>query len=186
MLKTFINHLLSTIHHDNPLMDIPNTDCWGLKSNEDGFIDLDCWDPRQSSQDVYKVVTLPIIGDPRTLAPIPPHWAILGGVLSAGIKSIQLPTREIFQIGGSHLLLVIHCQYKVKVSKKKSRIEETKRSMLVPAGLKVVDLVEAFKRIGKVTGVFEIPATNDIQTNDTRTAADLGWKHGTELRLEMF
>jgi len=58
-------------------------------------------------------------------------------------------------------------------------------SMLVPAESKVVDLVEAFKGIGEVTGVFEIPATNDIQTTDTRTVADLGWKHGTELRLEM-
>jgi hypothetical protein len=171
------------MHHDDPLTDIPNTDCWGLKGNEDGFIDLDRWDPRQSSQDVYKVVALPVVGDPGKLAPVPPQWARL----SSGIRSIHLPSQEVFQIREPHLLLVIRCQLKVKVSKKKSMIEESRRSMLVPAELKVVDLVEAFKGIGKVTGVFETPATvSNIQTNDTRTAADLGWKHGTELRLEMF
>jgi hypothetical protein len=75
---------------------------------------------------------------------------------------------------------------KVKVSNKKRRIEETKTNVLIPAELKVVDLVEAFKVIGKVTGVFEIPANlSNIQTKDTRTATDLGWRHGTELRLEM-
>ena len=56
LLKAFINHLLSTIHLDNSLTGIPNTDFWGLEDNEGGFINLDSWDPRQTSQDVYKVI----------------------------------------------------------------------------------------------------------------------------------
>jgi hypothetical protein len=164
------------------MTDIPNTDCWGLEGNEDGFIDLDCWDPRQSSQDVYKVVALPVIGDPRTLAPIHPQWAIYGGMRSR-IKSIQLPSREVFEIGGPHLLLVIHYRQKVRVSNRRSTFVDRKSSILVPAELKVVDLVEAFKGIGTLTGVFV--NLRNTQTNDTRTAADLGWSHGTELRLEM-
>lgn len=145
------------------------------------------WDPRQSSQDVYKVISLPVIGDPGILAPIHPQWAILGeGLWHSRIKSIQLPSQEVFKIGESHLLLVIHLRVKVKVSKKHKKIEQKKDNVLIPADLKVVDLVEAFKVIGKVTDVFEIPTnSNNIQTKDTRTAKDLGWRHGTELRLEM-
>jgi hypothetical protein len=33
---------------------------------------------------------------------------------------------------------------------------------------------------------FEIPdSSSNIRTADSRTATDLGWRHGTELRLEM-
>jgi hypothetical protein len=49
-----------------------------------------------------------------------------------------------------------------------------------------LDLVKAFTVIGNVSGVFEIPdSSSNIQTRDTRTATDLGWRHGTELRLEI-
>jgi hypothetical protein len=49
-----------------------------------------------------------------------------------------------------------------------------------------LDLVKAFTVIGNVSGVFEIPdSSSNIQTRDTRTTTDLGWRHGTELRLEM-
>jgi hypothetical protein len=184
-LKAFINYLLSTIHHDN-LTEIPITDRWGLKGNEDGFIDLDKWDPRQASQDVYKVIALPVTSGPGILTPIHPQWANLGGLWLSRVKSIQLPSQEVFEIRESHLLLVIHYQVRVKVSKKRTKIVETRNSVLIPADLKVVDLVKTFRVMGNVSGVFEIPdSSSNIRTTDTRTATDLGWRHGTELRLEM-
>jgi hypothetical protein len=178
---------LSTIHHDNSSTEIPNTDYWGLEGNEDGFINLDSWDPRQTSQDVYKVIALPVTSGPGILTPIRPQWAILGGGLwPLRVKSIQLPSREVFEIRGSHLLLVIHYRVRVRVSKKKTKIEETRNSVFIPADLKVVDLVKAFKDMGNVSGVFEIPdSSSNIRTTDARTATELGWRHGTELRLEM-
>jgi len=186
LLKAFINHLLSTIHQDNSSTETPNTDCWGLEGNEDGFIDLGSWDPRQTSQDVYKVIALPVTSGTGTLPPIHPQLAILGGLSPSRVKSIQLPSREVFEIRGSHLLVVIHFRVRVKGSKKKTKIEETQDSVLIPADLKVVDLVKAFKDKGKVSGVFEIPdSSSNIKTTDARTATDLGWRHGTELRLEM-
>lgn len=184
-MQAFINHLLSTIHPDD-LTEIPNTDCWGLKGNEDGFIDLDGWDPRQTSQDVYKVIALPVISDPRILSPITTQWAVLGGGLRRPrVKSIQLPSQEVFEIRGSHLLLVIHWRVKVRVSKKKTKIEETRNDIMIPADLKVIDLVKAFRVGGSVSGIFETDSLINIQTTDTRTATELGWRHGTELRLEM-
>jgi ssDNA-binding replication factor A large subunit len=69
---------------------------------------------------------------------------------------------------------------RVRVSKKKTKIEETQNSLLIPADLKVVDLVKAFKVTGNVSGLFEIPeSSRNIQTTDTRTATELGWRHGT-------
>ncbi|KAI9779638.1 MAG: hypothetical protein M1839_007303 [Geoglossum umbratile] len=159
----------------------------GLKGNGDGFIDLGGRDPRQTGQDVYKLIALPVMSDPRTLTPIYPQWATLGGGLRPSrVKSIQLPGREVFEIQGSHLLLVIRCRVKVRVSNRKTKIEETRNSILIPADLKVVDLVKAFNVIGNVSGVFEVPdSLSNIQTRDTRTTTDLGWRHGTELTLEM-
>jgi len=73
-----------------------------------------------------------------------------------------------------------------RVSKKKTKIEETRNGVFIPADLKVVDLVKAFKDMGNVSGVFEIPdSSSNIRTTDARTATDLGWRHGTELRLEI-
>jgi hypothetical protein len=75
---------------------------------------------------------------------------------------------------------------RVRVSKKKTKIEETRNSVLILADLKVVDLVKAFKDISNISGVFEIPDySSNIRTTDARTAMDLGWRHGTELRLEI-
>jgi hypothetical protein len=133
------------------------------------------------------VIALPVISDPVLLNPINPQWAILGNGSSPSLmKSIQLPSQEIFEIRGTHLLLVIHYSVRVKVSNKKTILEEKRKSILVPADLKVVNLVKAFKVVGNVKKVFEIPdSLSNIETKDTRTVTDLGWRHGTELRLEM-
>jgi hypothetical protein len=155
------------------LTDIPAIGCWGLEGNENGFMNLDGWDPRQANVNVYKVIALPILRGGSRLRTL-------------SVKSIELPSQEIFEIRGSHLLIVVHCQVKVRVSNKKSRTEETKRSVLIPTDLKVGDLVKAFQVIGKTGGLFEIPdLSSNLRTKDTRTAMELGWKHGTELRLEM-
>jgi hypothetical protein len=185
LLKAFINHLLFTIYHED-LAEIPKADYWGLEGNEGGFIDLDGWDPRQTRQDVYKVIALPVSSDPRTLNPISTEWAVLGGgSWPPSVKSIQLPSRELFEIRGPHLLLVIHWRVRVRISNKRTKIEETRNTILIPADLKVIDLIKAFKVGSNVSGFFKISDFNNIQTTDTRTAAELGWKHGTELRLEM-
>ena len=70
---------------------------------------------------------------------------------------------------------MIHYRVRVKVSKKKTRIEETQNNVLIPADLQVVDLMKAFKDMGNVSGVFEIPdSSSNIRTTDARTATDLG------------
>ena len=122
-------------------------------------MDLDSWDPRQTNQNVYKVIALPIMSDPATLTPIYPQWAILGGSLlrTSSVKSIQLPSQEVFEIRESHLLVVVHYQTKVRVSNRRTRIEESRHTVLISSDLKVFDLVKAFKAIGNIGRIFEIP-----------------------------
>ena len=75
---------------------------------------------------------------------------------------------------------------KVKVSNRRIRVEETWNNVLIPADLKVVDLMKAYKVIGNVSGIFEISdLPSNMWTTDTRTAMELGWRHGTELKLEI-
>ena len=134
------------------------------------------------------MIALPVSSDPETLNPISTQWAVLGGGGSwpPRVKSIQLPSREVFEFRGPHLLLVIHWRVKVRVSNRRTKIEETSNNILIPADLKVIDLIKAFKVGGNVSGFFEIPdSSRNIQTTDARTATELGWKHGTQLRLEI-
>ncbi|KAI0126992.1 hypothetical protein BJ170DRAFT_425728 [Xylariales sp. AK1849] len=186
LLKAFISNLLSELRQDNYLRNIPDTDHWGLEGNEDGFLDLRSWNPRQTNQYIYKVIALPLMSDPKTLTPIHPEWAILGGCQPSRIKFLPLPNGEVFEIGESHLVLVIHYRLKIRNFSKRTRVEEKKKHVVISADLQVVDLVQHFKSIGNLSETFELPnSASKLRTTDTRTAADLGWKHGTELRLEI-
>jgi hypothetical protein len=184
-----VNNLLLTIHRDNSLMGIPKPDHWNLEDEGKDFIALCKWNPRLAHHNVYKVVALPTMSDPGALTPLYPRWATLEGVLlPSRVKSIELPSQEVFEIRGSHVLLSIHCRVKVKINKKESRMEESRYSMIIPVDLKVVDLVKGFKVTGNVSGVFVISDSMNnvnIKRKDVRTAADLGWRNGTEVRLDM-
>ena len=171
-------------------MEIPEPGRWGLEGNEEGFINLENWDPRKTNLNVYKVLALPSPSDPTALTPIYPQWAALGGLWQAsGVKSIQIPSQEIFEVRGSHLLIVVHYQWRVRISNRKSRTEEKQHRLLIPADLKVKDFMKAF-RARSYTTMDEMPSWSmNFQTTDpltdTRTVKELGWRHGTELKLEM-
>jgi hypothetical protein len=151
-------------------------------------VNLDNWDPRKTILDVYKVVALPSPSDLTTLSPIYPQWAALGGrsLQTSGVKSIQIPSQEVFEVRGSHMLIVIHCQWRVRISNRRSRTEEKQHQILIPAGLKVMDLVKAFQASSYTNRLYETAnSSSNLLATDTRTAEELGWRHGTELKLEM-
>lgn len=167
------------------------TDCWGLKGSEAGYMNLDVWDPRQKMQDAYKVVALSSTTISEMIEPIPiyPQYTTLGGGSSSrplDVKTIELPSQKVFEIRGSHLLVLIKYRVKERFSKNKTKIGISQKIMLIPANLKVLDLVKALKDVGKVSGLYKMPNSERmIQTTDPRTATELGWGHGTELMLEM-
>ena len=191
LLEGFLNQLLLTIHQKDPLAEVPKARCWRLEDNDHGLIDLNSWNPRQADQEVYRVIALPVTEDSTMLNPIHPNWAVLGGGMRIPhIKSIQLPSQELFDIQGySHILVVIHFRLRVKIAKKRHEIEESTNTILIPAELRAIDLVKALKGSRQTTEFSDISDPSNIRMlNSTKvqTAADLGWKHGTELRLEMF
>jgi hypothetical protein len=69
---------------------------------------------------------------------------------------------------------VIHYRVRVRVFKNKKKIKEIRNSVLIPADIKIVDLMKAFKTINNISGVFKIPdSLSNIRTTDARTATDL-------------
>jgi hypothetical protein len=190
LLEGFVNHLLSTIRQKDPLTEVPKAKCWRLEDNDHGMINLNSWNPRQANQEVYRVVALLVTENPKILNPIHPEWAVLGEELwTSQIKSVQLPSKEMIDIQDfSHILLVVNCEVKIRTSKKKHRFKESRNTVLVPADFKVRDLVNAFKgsrqmtELGDISDPFNITVLNPTKS---QTVADFGWKHGTELRLEL-
>ena len=64
---------------------------------------------------------------------------------------------------------------RVRVSNRRTKIKETRNSVLILVDLKVIDLVKPFKVIGNISRVFEIlDSLSNIRTTDTQTATDLG------------
>ncbi|KAI9739945.1 MAG: hypothetical protein M1818_005001 [Claussenomyces sp. TS43310] len=191
LLKAFINELLSTLYLSSPMEDLPRADDWELRGKSGDSVTLKNWNPLQRKQEVYTVVPLPVTSDSITLQPILPHWAILGGdgwKLTSSVKSIEFPSKEMFEVQNSHLLVVVHCQKKVKISNnsKTRKIETSRHSLLIPSNSTVIHLVKAFKETSQAFGVFEGLDSEANLRGDNRTARELGWRHGTELRLQMW
>ena len=64
---------------------------------------------------------------------------------------------------------MIYCRVRVRVFNRRTKIEETRNSVLILVDLKVVDLVKPFKVMGNISGVFEIlDSSSNIRTTDTR------------------
>ncbi|KAI9830638.1 MAG: hypothetical protein M1819_005448 [Sarea resinae] len=177
-------NLLSKLNHEYPILDTPSPGFWKMKKNgiEE---DLNEWNPHQLDSDKPLLI---ISNVEKSLVPIefirptqdgrPWAWA-------HEMRSFQLPSHVVFELqGDSHMLLVLRCQIKVKLSKKQRKIHETSHSILVPAEYGVAEVL-ALVRASAVSGVFEEPNPNDLR-KDNRSARELGWKHGTTLRLEMW
>lgn len=185
LLKEFINGILATIRKRNhPSTEIPSTNHWGLKADDDGFIDLDSWNPRLEGKKFYRVMDLPPSSESKAIDPICTTWTIFGEGIST---SIQLSSRVILEIPQSSLLIMMSYDKKVKSSKKKSTLEGKKHCVLIPADLKVIDLVKAFQFVGNISGIIggSANALEVLQITDTRTAKDLNLKNGTELVLQL-
>jgi hypothetical protein len=185
---------LSLLKGDKSLTGIPDLNCWGLVGSGDDFLELNDWDPRRELQDVYRVMALPAMSSPDMGNSLRLQWAALrGDSWNTGARTIKLPSQEIFEIQGSHLVVVIWYRVNVRASFKGKKRTETREeihdSVLIPANMKMTDLVKAFENISgmsrRVSALYKMRDTeNDMRESD-RTATELGWKHGTQLVLEM-
>jgi hypothetical protein len=180
----FVDNLLSKLNHEYPTHDTPSPGIWKLMIN-DVEQDLNKWDPQNLKPDAPILIVpriekslVPITTTPTTQKGNEWAWAY-------EMRSFRLPADVVFELeGDSHLLLVLRCQTKYRVSNRRTKIIETIHRILVPADYAVAEVLKLV-RARTVSGVFEEPSPNDLR-NDNRSASELGWKHGTILRLELW
>ncbi len=180
----FVDGILSTLSHEFPTINSPRPGSWKLTRN-DNEEDLGKWNPYHLDPNTPIFVSS---NAENHLAPITSTFAsrpASSWTWAPETKAFKLLTRDVFTLDGdSHLQLVLRCQTKAKISKKQRRIDETIHSVLVPADYRVADVLRAM-RTSAVNGVFEEPHADDLRL-DHRSASELGWKHGTTLRLELW
>lgn len=101
------------------------------------------------------------------------------------MMSVRFPDRDAFLLEGyNHVLVVLRCQTKHRISKKKATIEETSHTMFIPVTYTVQDLLRLIQA-SNVCGVFLEPNKDNLRLSGS-SASELGWKHGTVLRLELW
>ena len=100
-------------------------------------------------------------------------------------KSFMLPVGDTFLLkSDSHVLLVLHCQTRVKISNKKRRVDKTHHSILVPIGYTVQDVLKLIRN-RPINGIYHEPEGESVLF-DSRALSELGWTNGTVLRLELW
>jgi hypothetical protein len=183
-----VDGLLKELAHQYPTTVSPQPGVWKLvRDNAD--VDLDKWDP--CSLEVDK--TFYITSNIKT-SNIKTSSAIVASTTATGNKSwtwgnemmsVHFPDRDAFVLEGyNHVLIVLRCQTKHKISKKKSRIEETSHAVFIPMSYTVQDLLRLIQT-SHVCGVF-VESHGDNLRSSGSSARELGWQHGTVLRLELW
>lgn len=174
--------LLEELAHQYPTTASPQPGVWKLvRDNAD--LDLDKWDPCSLGVDKALFITSSIISSraivASTTATLKGSWTWVNGMMS-----VHFPDSDAFVLEGySHVLLVLRCQTKLK-SKKKKGIEETSHTVIIPTTYTVQDLLRLIQA-SKVSGVFEESHEDNLRSSRS-SASELGWQHGTVLRLELW
>ncbi|KAH8588521.1 hypothetical protein B0O99DRAFT_746776 [Bisporella sp. PMI_857] len=183
-LRAFVDSLLSKLSHEYPMHDTPSPSFWKLSINGTEE-DLENWDPNRLNPDIPILIVSNIGKHLVSITTAPTTRIGSSQALVHEMKSFRLHPGAVFELqGSSHLLLVLRCQTRVKISNRKRGIDETIHTMLVPADYTAAQ-VSKLVRASCVNGVFEDPKPKDLQA-DNRSVSELGWKHGTILRLELW
>ena len=179
--------ILRKLAKEQPTIDTPEPGAWKL-STSNNQVDLDNWSPYSLEADMPIFISskeaersLPVITAAGT------EWGASWGWVS-GMQSIELPGGKAFLLkGDTHVLIVLCCQTKVKVSKKASRIEVKKHNVLVPVEFTVPDILGLI-RASVVNAVYLDNSGDNSWGNllsDPRSVRVFGWKSGTVLRVEL-
>lgn len=180
--------LLTELAHQYPTTVSPQPGVWKLvRDNAD--VHLDKWDPPSLELDKALFVTSKIITS-NTI--ITSTTAMRNGswTWGNGLMSVCFPDRDAFLLKGyDHILVVLRCQTRVKISKKQKRIEETSHTVFIPMAYTVQDLLGLIQA-SKVSGIFVGSQEDKSKEDNLRwggsSAGELGWGHGTVLRLELW
>ena len=156
---------------------------WKLvRANAD--VDLDSWDP--SSLELDKPLFI-ASNMKKSRAIIASTTATRNGSWTWGdrMMSVRFPDQGAFVLEGyNHVLVILRCQTKSRISNKKKRIDETSHTIFIPMTYMVQDVLSLIQA-SNVCGVFLEPSEKILLWSGS-SAGELGWKHGMSLRLELW
>jgi hypothetical protein len=147
--------------------------------------DLNKWNPHNLKRDMPMIIVSNIETSLEPITTTPSTRNTSSWAWAKETRSFGLPADVAFELqGGSHLLLVLRCQTKVKISNRQKRNEETVHNIWIPANYGISEVMKLV-RASSINSVYDESNQNDLQM-DKRSARELGWKHGTTLRLELW
>jgi hypothetical protein len=182
-LCDFVDGLLEKLAHQYPTTVSPKPGVWKIVTAK-ADVDLDRWDHRSLELDKPLFITSNI---KNSRAVIAGTAATRNGswTWADGMMSVCFPDQGPFVLEGyNRVLVVLRCQTKYRVSNKKKRIDETNHTMFIPMTYTVQDVLRLIQA-SNVCGVFLEPHEDNLRWSGS-SASELGWKHGTVLRLELW
>ena len=185
-----MDNILLNAQNNFPRKDLPEPGYWKLEDSQHKLVSLDKWNSYDADKMMYTVLPTLLPGHPVSDFPHLSQAFLGSGSWRriSDLRSFQLSPYQCLEVRGqSHLLIVIHCRGKVRLPNKKKRIEESRHEFLIATQTSISDLVAGLQTTNGTGTLFIVPETsNGLKLTDNRIVAELGWAHGTELRLEMW
>ncbi|CZS92480.1 uncharacterized protein RAG0_03063 [Rhynchosporium agropyri] len=182
-LCDYVDALLEDLAHQYPTTVSPKPGMWKLV-RADADMDLDKWDPRSLELDKPLFITSNIKPSHAVIASATALHNV-SWVWADGMMSVCFPGQGAFVLEGyNRVFIVLRCQTKFRVSNKKKRIDETSHNMFIPMTYTVQDVLRLIQA-SNVCGVFQEPHESNLRWSGS-SASELGWKHGSVLRLELW
>lgn len=99
--------------------------------------------------------------------------------------SVRFPEQNAFLLQHhDRVLVILRCQTKYRVSNKRKDIRETNHTVFIPMTYTVHDVLGLIQA-SHVSAVYSDHREDNLRSTGL-TARELGWKHGTILRLELW
>lgn len=173
-----MDNILLNAQNNFPRKDLPEPGHWELEDSQHKLVSLDKWNSYDADKMVYIVLPMLLPGHSVSDFPHLPQ-ATLGSGSWRQISDLRLFQLSLYQClevrGQSHLLIVISCQGKVRLSNKKKRVEESRHEFLIATQTRISDLVVGLQTTNGTGTLFIVPETsNGLKWTDNRIVAELG------------
>ncbi|KAF5873439.1 uncharacterized protein Bfra_004899 [Botrytis fragariae] len=183
-LCNFIDGLLKELIHQYPTTVSPQPGAWKLIKN-DAELDLNFWEPWSIEPDTAMIVASSNAQIPFPIIDSSPTTNDASWTWSKKVLSVNFPEQNAFLLQHhDRVLVILRCQTKYRVSSKKRNICETNHTVFIPMTYTVQHVLELIQA-SYVSAVYSDHREDNLRSNGL-TARELGWKHGTILRLELW
>ncbi|KAF7918398.1 uncharacterized protein EAE97_011853 [Botrytis byssoidea] len=183
-LCNFIDGLLKELIHQYPTIISPQPGAWKLIKN-DAELDLNAWEPGSIEPDTAIIIASSNAQISFAIIDSSPTTNDESWTWSEKVLSVKFPEQNAFLLQHhDRVLVILRCQTKYRVSNKRKDIRETNHTVFIPMTY-TVQHVLGLIQASHVSAVYSDDREDNLRSTGL-TARELGWKHGTILRLELW